>query len=145
MNLNIAPSLLLVDIDLEYFNTDEEFELCVSETRSRFKELLNTQPTELWTGNGVHFILPQYAIALEEIEKFRKFDQPSGERFEEQLMTDGMADPDHSNNVAFGKCCLRIPGSQTVQRNEMKSWEYLLKQKLESVGVGMKIDHRSNH
>ena len=33
------------------------------------KELLDAQPTELWTGNGVHFVLPQSAIIMEEVVK----------------------------------------------------------------------------
>ena len=32
-------------------------------------------------------------------------------RFEEQLLTDNKADQSHSNNVSFGNCYLRIPGS----------------------------------
>jgi len=32
-------------------------------------------------------------------------------RFEEQLLTDNKADQNHSNNVSFGNCMLRIPGS----------------------------------
>jgi hypothetical protein len=32
-------------------------------------------------------------------------------RFEEQLLTDGKADQNHSNNVSFDNCMLRIPGS----------------------------------
>ncbi len=32
-------------------------------------------------------------------------------RFEEQFLTDNKADQSHSNNVSFGNCMLRIPGS----------------------------------
>lgn len=32
-------------------------------------------------------------------------------RFEEQILTDGKADQNHSNNVSFDNCMLRIPGS----------------------------------
>jgi len=32
-------------------------------------------------------------------------------RFEEQFLTDGKADQNHSNNVSFGNCMLRIPSS----------------------------------
>jgi len=31
--------------------------------------------------------------------------------FEEQCLTDGKADQNHSNNISFGNCMLRIPGS----------------------------------
>lgn len=43
---NIAPSTLLVD-------TDEEFEQAVEKTRINFKEILDAQSTQLWTGNGI--------------------------------------------------------------------------------------------
>jgi hypothetical protein len=76
-------------------------------------ELLDAQPTQLWTGNGYHFIQPQFAIVLEKAERFKKFGHPSRDfmRFEEQLLTDNKADQSHSNNVSFGNCMLRIPGS----------------------------------
>jgi len=32
-------------------------------------------------------------------------------RFEEELLTDGKADPCHMNTAAFGNLMLRIPGS----------------------------------
>jgi hypothetical protein len=81
----IAPSLLLVDIDREHFETTEQFELCAIKTIKNFKELLDAQPTQLWTGGGYHFILPQFAIVLEKVEKFKKFGHPSRDfmRFEE--------------------------------------------------------------
>jgi hypothetical protein len=107
---NIAPSILHVDVDREHFNTTEEFEQCAAKTRANFKEILDGQPTQIWTGNGLHFLQPQFAIILEKVEKFK---QPSMKfmRFEEQLLTDGKADQNHSNNVSFGNCMLRIPGS----------------------------------
>jgi hypothetical protein len=75
--------------------------------------MLNVQPTLMWTGNGVHFIISQLAILLEEEEEFKKFDKPSIRflRFEGQLLTNNKADPNHSRNISFGNCCLRIPGS----------------------------------
>jgi hypothetical protein len=115
---NMAPSTLLVDIDRENFKTWEEFEQCISETRTRLKELLGAEPTdysELWTGNGVHIVLTQSAIIIEDIKMFKKLEylKPSVKfmRFEEQLLTDGKADPSHSSNISFGNCMLRIPGS----------------------------------
>jgi hypothetical protein len=110
---NIAPSVLLVDIDKECFDTVEEFEQAVEKTRVNFRSFLDVQPTEIWTGNGVHFILTQYASVIEEIKRFKKFNNVSRDfmRFEEQFLADGKADQNHSNNVSFGNCILRIPGS----------------------------------
>jgi len=110
---NIAPSVLLVDIDKECFDTVEEFKQAIEKTRANFRSFLGVQPTELWTGNGVHFILTQSAILIEEIKMFKEFKNVSRDfiRFEEQFLSNGKADPKHSNNISFGNCMLRIPGS----------------------------------
>jgi len=78
-----------------------------------FKEILGSNPTQLWTGNGYHFIQPQSAIALEKIDDFNEFAEPSRKflHFEEWLMTDGKADQNHNRTVSFRNCMLRIPGS----------------------------------
>jgi hypothetical protein len=109
----IEPSILLVDIDREQFDTIESFELAATKTYSNFNEILDAQPTQLWTGNGYHFIQPQSAIVLEKIEDFNEFDQPSRMflQFQEQLLTDNKADQNHWNTVSFNNCMLRIPGS----------------------------------
>jgi non-catalytic primase subunit PriX-like protein len=109
---NIAPSLSLADIDRENFNTVEGFELEANRTYDNFKEILDARPTQLWTGNGYHFVNPQLAIILEKTE-FKEFYRPSMQflRFEEMKLTNNKADPCHSNNIAFGNCMLRIPGS----------------------------------
>jgi hypothetical protein len=100
---NIAPSILLVDIDKECFDTVEEFEQAVEKTRVNFMSFLDVEPTKLWTSNGVHFILTQSAIVIEEIKRFKKFNNVSRDRFEEQFLSDGKADQYHSNNVSFGQ------------------------------------------
>lgn len=121
-NGNIAPSLSLGDIDLENFKTVEAFELAANNTYYNFDKMLDARPTQLWTGNGYHFVNPQLAIILEKVERFRKLAQykPSIEflRFEEQHLTDGKADPCHSNNLSPGNCMLRIPGS--LNSNQVK-------------------------
>jgi hypothetical protein len=113
-----APSVSLVDIDIEHFDTTEEFELCAAKTRANFKEILDAKPTQLWTGGGYHFIQPQFAIVLEKVERFKQFDRPSVQfmRFEEQLLSDKKADQNHSNNVSFDNCYFRIPGSLNSSR-----------------------------
>jgi hypothetical protein len=109
----IAPSLLLVDIDKSHFKTHELFELASTQTLFNFRKILGSQPTQLWTGGGYHYLQPQSAIVLEKIDDFEKFDQPSRRfmRFEEQLLTDNKADENHSRTVSFRNCMLRIPGS----------------------------------
>jgi hypothetical protein len=39
-------------------------------------------------------------------------------RFEEQILTDGKADQNHSNNVSFGNCMLRIP--ENLNSNQVR-------------------------
>jgi hypothetical protein len=92
-------NLLLVgdDEDKEYFATTGEFELTASKTNINFKERLDGHPTQIWTGNGYHWIQPQLAIILEEPPMFKKFKEPSRTflHFEEQLLSGGKADPNH--------------------------------------------------
>jgi hypothetical protein len=109
----IAPSLLHVDIDRLQFETVKQFELASAKTRANFQKILGSQPTQLWTGRGHHYIQPQTAIVLEKIDDFKKFDQPSRRFlwFEERLLTDNKADENHSRIVSFHNCMLRIPGS----------------------------------
>jgi len=118
-----APTILLCDLDREHFGTNEEFEAVVTKIMVNFEKILGVRPTLLWTGSGVHFILPQSIIMpLEKIEDFNQFAEPSRKflHFEEWLMTDGKADQNHNRNVSFKNCMLRIPGSQnfgSCQRN----------------------------
>lgn len=109
----MAPSVLQIDEDKEYFVTTGEFELTASKTNINFKERLDGHPTQIWTGNGYHWIQPQLAIILEEPPMFKKFKEPSRRflHFEEQLLSGGKADPNHSRNTSFGNMWLRVPGS----------------------------------
>lgn len=118
-----VPSLLLCDLDKEHFRTAEEFEAAADKTLVNFKEILGARPTVLWTGGGYHIIQPQSAIAIEKIEDFNQFAEPSRKflHFEEWLMTDGKADQTHNRTVSFKNCMLRIPGSLNFgacQRND---------------------------
>jgi hypothetical protein len=109
-----VPTLLLCDLDKEHFVTDEEFEAATAKTCQNFKEILGANPTQLWTGNGYHFIQPQSIIKpLEKIDDFKQDIEPSRKflQFEEWLMTNGKADQNHNRTVSFRNCMLRIPGS----------------------------------
>jgi hypothetical protein len=104
---------LHVDIDKSQFKTVEQFELASAKTRANFQKILSSRPTQLWTGRGHHYLQPQFAIVLEKIEDFKKFDQSSRRFmwFEEQLLTENKAEENHSRIVSFHNCMLRIPGS----------------------------------
>ncbi len=121
----VAPSQLLVDIDRKQFDTDDSFELAGKNTYSNFQKL-GCEPTWMWTGGGYHFLLPQSAPILENLEDFNQFDQPSRNflGFEEQLFTDNKGDEGHSTTVSFKNMYMRIPGSlnsKYFQYNEDKS------------------------
>jgi hypothetical protein len=109
----IAPVVLLVDIDKEYFNPSEEFELAAARTYTNFHNILGSRPTQLWTGGGYHYMQPQQVPVLEKVEEFSKFDQPSRRfmHFEEQLLTDNKGDQNHWSTVSFNNCMLRVPWS----------------------------------
>jgi hypothetical protein len=111
----IAPTVLHVDIDErdKRFKTPEEFELAAVRTYTNFNDILDSRPTQLWTGGGYHFLTPQHVPILEKIEEFTKFDQPSRRfmHFEEQLLTANAADQNHWNSVSFKNCMLRVPSS----------------------------------
>jgi hypothetical protein len=110
----IAPTQLMIDHDLEHFGTMEELELAVAKTLSNIKKICpQTEPTLMWTGNGYHTILTQSVEVLEKVKKLAEFYEPSRKflQFQEQYLSDGKADPCHSNNVSFKNCMLRIPGS----------------------------------
>jgi len=61
---DIAPSLLHVDIDRLQFETVEQ-EAWLQLGHVQFSKILGSQPTQLWTGRGHHYIEPQTAIVLE--------------------------------------------------------------------------------
>jgi len=110
----IAPSIVFAEIDKSQFETIELFESAAANTYANFQEILNSQPTQLWSGGGYHFIQPQLAVVLErEIEKFKKFGEASRKflQFEEQLLTDNKADQRHSCTVSFRNYMLRVPFS----------------------------------
>lgn len=110
---DIAPTVLLVDIDKERFRTVEEFESAATRTYSNFYNILGCRPTQLSTGGGIHFLTCQQVDVFEKSVRFSKFDQPSRRfmQFEEQLLTDGKGDQSHWSTVSFNNCMLRIPFS----------------------------------
>jgi hypothetical protein len=115
-----APNLIDIDLDKSNFKTERSFNLALNLTLRNIKEILGATPTVLWTGNGVHILLPLHAIILEQEEMFSKFEKPSRSflLFAERHLSNNKSDPAH--NPSFKSCLIRIPSSYNskyVQRN----------------------------
>ncbi len=118
-----APNFIFIDLDLYHFNSLMALDRTLRKVLKNIKEKLRgAQPTVIWSGNGYHIYLPIQAFILESESVFAGFEQPSKIflRFSEKRLSNGKADPCHSNNLSFGNCMLRVPGSHNwkcVKRN----------------------------
>jgi hypothetical protein len=88
-------------------------------------DIIQIQPTVLWTGNGYHIYLPIQAVVLESYEQFSKDKFPNlfstyGKyywysisevflKFAEEYFTDRKADPQHKPK--FKSCLIRFPNT----------------------------------
>jgi hypothetical protein len=117
VNLNIAPSVVMIDLDRETFRTQRAFEMTLTKTLNRINwNLSNCKPTVIWSGSGFHIYVVLNAFVLETEDAFnnRKFgSNPSQKflRFVEWFLSNGKCDPQHNKTVSFKNCMLRIPGS----------------------------------
>jgi hypothetical protein len=118
-----APNFIFIDLDLSRFNSMEALDKALRSVLKKIKEKFRgAQPTVIRSGNGYHIYLPIQAFVLESESVFAEFEQPSRKflRFSEKMLSNGKADPCHSNNLSFKNCMLRIPGShncECVRRN----------------------------
>lgn len=124
----VAPSLIMIDLDLSDLGTETALEKALKTTLMRIHQTFKTMPTVLWTGNGFHIYLPIKAFILEEEEIFAKFQFQSGNsnepslstkfmRYAEAYFTDKKHDPQHRPSV--NSCLLRVPGTYN-SKNEQK-------------------------
>jgi hypothetical protein len=113
------PNFVMPDLDRKDFKTDKSLQECLQQTLENFKvKLHGASPTVLWSGGGYHILQPLDADIVLEMESiFNKFNEPSRGlvRYAERLMTDDKADSAHSNNISFGNCMVRIPGSYNTK------------------------------
>jgi len=107
------------DLDRKNFKTNKSLQQCLQDTLKNFKDKLHgANPSILWSGGGYHLLQPLDADIILEMESvFAKFNEPSRGfmRYAEKKMTDGRADSNHSSNVSFGNCMIRIPGSYNAK------------------------------
>jgi hypothetical protein len=123
----VAPTLIMIDLDLNNLGTELALEKALNNTLVRIHQILKTTPTVLWTGNGYHIYLPMQAIVLEEEEVFTKFqyqnshaNEPSLStkfmRFAEAYFTNKKHDPQHRPSV--NSCLLRVPGTNNSKNGQ---------------------------
>jgi Primase X len=116
VNLNIAPSFVMIDLDRETFKTQRALEMALSRTLKKILRIKISEPTVIWSGNGYHIYLVLDAFVLETEDAFNnsKFgSNPSQKflRFAEWFLSIGKCDPQHNKTVSFKNCMLRVPGS----------------------------------
>jgi hypothetical protein len=119
----------MVDIDQSNFRSRQALDTAESKTLTKIEDTFGVDytPSELWSGNGYHIIIPiESRYILEDTAQFSKYEEPSKKflRFAEWYLSNGKADSNHFHNVSFGNCMLRIPSSHNskcVQRNYDKA------------------------
>jgi hypothetical protein len=117
VNLDIAPRVVMIDLDRENFSTQRAFETALTKTLKAINcSLYSCQPTVIWSGSGYHIYLVLDAFELEKEDAFNnnKFGSNPSQRFlrfAEWFLSNGKCDPQHNNTVSLRNCMLRVPGS----------------------------------
>ena len=124
VNLNIAPSFVMIDLDRQTFNTQRAFEMALSRTLKKISNMLISEPTVIWSGSGYHIYLVLDAFVLETEDQFNnsKFgSNPSQKflRFAEWFLSNGKCDPQHNKTISLRNCMLRIPGSVNSKNGQI--------------------------
>jgi len=118
-----TPNFIFIDLDSSHFTSRNALDRALRKVLKNIKEKFNgAQATVISSGNGYHIYLPIQSSILELESVFAEFEEPSKKflRFSEKMLSNGKADPCHSNNLSFKNCMLRIPGShnwECVKRN----------------------------
>ena len=133
VNLDIAPSIIMIDLDREIFKTQRAFEMAQSVTLKKINKTIISAPTVIWSGSGYHNYLVLDAFVLETEDAFnnsRFGSSPSQKflRFAEWFLTNGKCDPQHNKTVSFRNCMLRIPGSVNSKNGQtvriLQKWNH---------------------
>jgi hypothetical protein len=117
VNMDIAPSIVMIDLDRETFKSQINFERALSGTLNKINSNLpNCHPTVIWSGSGYHIYLVLDAFELESVDIFnndRFGSTPSQKflRYAELFLSNGNCDLQHNKTVSLKNCMLRIPGS----------------------------------
>ena len=129
INLDVAPSIIMIDLDREIFKTQKAFEMALARTLVNINcnfpncDGDNCRPTVIWSGSGYHIYLVLDAFPLESVNLFnnnRFGNNPSQKflRYAEGYLSNGKCDPQHNSTVSLRNCMLRIPGSINSKNGE---------------------------
>jgi hypothetical protein len=131
VNLDIAPSIVMIDIDRQTFKTQRAFGMALTRTIRKILGTIVSKPTVVWSGGGYHVYLVLHAFVLEGEDAFNnsKFgSNPSQKflRFAEWFLSNGKCDPQHNKTVSLRNSMLRIPGSVNSKNGQtvtvIKKW-----------------------
>jgi Primase X len=117
VNLDMAPSIIMIDLDRETFKSQIVFERALAGTINRINSILpNCCPTVIWSGSGYHIYIVLDAFELELVDLFnndRFGSTPSQKflRYAESFLSYGNCDSQHNKTLSLKNCMLRIPGS----------------------------------
>ena len=158
----VAPSLIMIDVDLANFELRKKLDDALKATLKRICNTLKVRPTVLWTGNGYHVYLPIKAFILEEEEVFARFQNGNSNdpilstefmRFAEKHFTNNKHDQRHRPSV--NSCLLRIPGTYNSKNGQqvrvIQKWDgkkaaiqYLLRD-FRRYLIQMQLDEINHH
>jgi hypothetical protein len=98
----------MVDIDQSNFRSRQAVDTVESKTLTKIEDTFGVDftPSELWSGNGYHIIIPiESRYILEDTAKFSKYQDSSKKflRFAEWYLSDGKAIP-----ITFTMCHLVV-------------------------------------
>jgi Primase X len=124
VNLDIAPGVVMIDLDRETFETQRAFEMALSGTLKKIMETMISEPSVIWSGSGYHFYLTLDAFVLESVDIFNnsKFGtSPSQKflRFAEWFLSNGKCDPQHNRTLSLRNSLLRIPNTINSKNGQM--------------------------
>jgi hypothetical protein len=131
VNLDIVPSIVMIDLDREAFKTQRAFEMALTKTLRKIQETLTSDPTVIWSGSGYHIYLILNAFVLDREDAFNNIrfgSNPSQKflRFAERFLSNMKCDPQHNKTVSLRNCMLRIPGSVNSKNGQtvkiIKRW-----------------------
>ena len=140
INMDIAPSIVMIDLDRGTFKEQKALDIVLSKTLNRIGQIGGSvqstaastlkssrndfQPTVIWSGNGYHIDLVLDAFVLEAVDTFnnsRFGSTPSQKflRFTEWFLSNGKCDPQHNGTVSLRNCMLRIPNTINSKNGQM--------------------------
>jgi hypothetical protein len=107
----------LIDLDLKTFDWSKTKldKYLFGKLLPNMKKQHDIEPSVVWSGNGYHIYIKiePTTLALEQMDEFVKFKEPSKEmlKFLERYFSGGKCDNAHNCSVSFTNCMLRVPGS----------------------------------